>query len=242
MVQVPGLTWEEWQYWRQRNQPFGETEKLYINNLPGSEFLVDPCTSLKVSASSPPKFPSVGPRPSISIIDDTIPSEETSWIDYKVKWTIGNSTGTAIGDFLEVIEPANENINYPPQQGEQHYRNESQLEIDPTASDGDSASIDLQRNERGYVLVRMDGWATRLGYPINAPNLISVSGVKAYKYGTDILQPENQPLGFSGRTADGTNLGAVNLHKLRWSKTYVLDRVPQKWKDTITSGHPQFYV
>lgn len=240
-VAIPGVSWKDWQNWRRAYDPGLSDPYAPINYLPDTEIIVNPCNQLvNVAAGTGPTSQATIPYSEGALIPDTIPKEEDTWIRYHNRLEFISPTGTIAGTFLSssAREESETKTKKP--------YDEKKLQLSPAelvskGSDRQPYAVDYQTNEEPIVYVRLIGSAMRLGYPINAPQLESIGGVTAVKYGTDVLSPESQPLGFSGRTVDGKQLKSVNMHRLSWEKTYMINGLPSNWLTKMT-GHPQFYV
>lgn len=224
-VRVPGMTWQAWRDFLNRN--YALTPKFNIT--PQQEMVVDLCHPL--TSSSPGEIP-VAPtqKSGNNIFSANAPPEGSSWISYNNKFSYKNKTFTTVGT---VLSPS---AGSKYDQGSQNPKGESDLVVTkPNSATGDRFMLpDLQTATDEICYVTMRGSAVRIGYPINAPELISIGGAPVAKYGTDRIVPESKPSGFKKGSEK------VSIYKLSWRKSYIITTTPANWK-VETTGLPQIY-
>jgi hypothetical protein len=235
-VRIPGMTWKAWRDFLNKNYALNPK----FNVTPQQEMVVDLCHPL--TSSSPGEIP-VAPNQSTrtSIFSAEAPPEESSWIRYDNKFSYKNKNFTTVGTVLSPsAKPKKE-------KGSQNPRSESDLIITKPDSDSSSGNFnssstgnrfmlpDLQTAADEICYVTMRGSAVRIGYPINAPELISIGGAPVAKYGTDKIVPESKPSGFKKGSEK------VSIYKLSWRKSYIITTTPENWK-VETTGLSQTFM
>jgi len=127
---------------------------------------------------------------------------------------------------------------------------EKRLEKEFTPSPGLEKGLDsatepagiLIRHAKPQHIVTMRGFAIRLGFPMNAPNLVKYGGKNAFKFGTDRIIESKVAVG--AVTSSGNTSGVQTIYRLDWEKSYVLDDEPAIGvaSNVVTDGHPEIFV
>lgn len=229
-VRIPGMTWKAWRDFLSRNYALNPK----FNITPQQEMVVDLCHPL--TSSSPGNIP-IAPnqRNDRSLFNTEAPPEDSSWIRYNNKFSFKNKNFTTVG---AVLSPS---AKPKYEAGVQDPKSESALEVtkpnsESSSSTGDRFMLpDLQTSTDEICYITMRGSAVRIGYPVNAPELISIGGAKVAKYGTDKIVPESKPSGFKNGSE------RVSIYKLSWRKSYIITTTPKNWA-VETTGLPQLFM
>lgn len=224
-VRVPGMTWQAWRDFLNRNNVLAPK----IRPTPQQEMIVDLCHPL---TSFPPGDSFVAPAQttSRSLFSAEAPEEDSSWVRYNNRFLFKNKSFTTVGT---VLSPS---AKQRYEEGARSPKDQNELVV--TKDDSSSGSRfmlpDLQTSADEICYVTMIGNAVRIGYPINAPELVAVGGAPVAKYGTDRIEPQSRPSGFKKGSEK------VSIYKLSWRKSYIITTNPQGWT-VATTGLPQAY-
>ena len=111
------------------------------------------------------------------------------------------------------------------------------LKMNEAVSDGDANPIQIAAYAEAVTYVKMIGSATRIGYPINAPNLLSIGGYTAVSIGQDIIIPESKPIGL----VKFQNGAGCSIHRLSWERNYAINGNIRDFSNVRTTGRAEFY-
>lgn len=224
-VRIPGMTWYAWREFLKKNNV------LYpkVRPSPQQEMIVDLCHPL---TSFPPGETLVTPSQSSgrSLFSADAPPKESSWVRYVNKFEFKNKNFTTVGTILSPsAAPRYE-------ESASNVKEQDSLTVAPNYGTSSNRFLkpDLQTSAEEICYVTMRGNAVRIGYPINAPELVAVGESPVAKYGTDRIIPQSRPSGFKQGSEK------VSIYKLSWRKSYVLTKSPKGWTVQST-GLPQIY-
>lgn len=227
-----GLTWAAWRNYLGRQGTLVTTRNI----IPNSEVIVDLCHPL-VGPVTEERATYVTEKADTNLLVPQAPSEANSWTHYRCKFKYETQYFTSAGVLLS--EQAKEYGDDDADRANVLKANEDVgLSITPGWDKGNPKSYKTVEPSTGaepVTVVTMYGSATRIGYAINAPELMSVGGAPAKKYGRDIVTPSSQMSGFIGK--DGQ---PVRMHYLTWRRQYILTGQPKNWR-TKSTGHPEIY-
>lgn len=198
------------------------------------------------------------------IFNPEVPNKGATWIDYRNKFYFLNEnfTSVAVTTSPGAEESSDERekrlAGAAGKTGKDSF-NEGNIENGPT----DSVVV-TQTTAEPIRYITMVGTAFRLGYPIAAPNIVSVGQATAKLTGDDVQVQERMPTGMTAyqNTGKKDNKGqdivkpvTVDIYKLSWRRTYILIGNPGpppnagnqakgfeiQFTDGI-SGHPHDYM
>lgn len=238
---LPGLTWDA-----NRNRLTtlrAIPDNLVRNNiksLRGLTTIIDLCNAIQSDTGTSQADGT--PKSGIDLIASVDPpKEDESMLDYRNDYEdeVENSSiySRPLGNFEPQLEKIKDDI-------------QKRLEKEFTPSPDLQKGQDSENSSPGVIvrhakprhIVTMRGHAVRMGFPIDAPNLVKYGGRTAFKYGTDRVRQSKLAIGALQRS--GNTEGTTTIYRLDWEKTYILEDVPGIGVDSAvdTDGHPEIFV
>lgn len=176
--------------------------------LTGNEDIINVCN--QVSSSEPTvSAPNKPKNPKSLLVEDEKPTPETSWLDYQYRVDLIDYVDTVVNiplsDNPPRVEKARDAAELPSETS-------PVSDLLPVTSDNALTEIVTAHNPTAKVYkVVLSGKARRLGYRINAPNLLSYGGMTAVKIGQDEIVSRESP-----------SRKDIREYYLSWKKYYVL--------------------
>lgn len=197
------------------------------------------------------------------IFNPEVPNEGATWIDYRNKFYFLNENFTSVtvatSPQAEESSDAREERLANAQNSGKDAFNDGNIENNPTES-----VVVTQTTAEPIRYITMVGTAFRLGYPIAAPNIVSVGKASVQITGDDVQVQERLPTGMTAyqntkkKDQKGQDIYkpvTVDIYKLSWRRTYIIigDPGPRptagnqgksfeiQFTDGI-SGHPHDYM
>ena len=195
-----------------------------LGNLGATEVVIDPCNQIiedKLPITSRPAEGDIG----IGLFGVSCPPPESSWIDYQNIFTILTNTGQRV--FRKYKQPAG--IIRGQYRSVEINREESNVPPQTNTQSSESDYI-VQDFGNDMFKVNMRGFAIRMGYPTNPPDIDTFGG-RQVRMLEDISYSKNQVL---------VSYGDCPIYLTRWSLTYEVLGQPTGNTETnrVTSGEP----
>ena len=228
----------DWSLWKSSlsniQGPRGWQELTFF---PEDDIIIDVCNSSVPLSSNTPGISENTPG-TASLFQSECPPPEESWLKYENKYVIVSNEGTVEHTPLVDAEPRKEIVSGQLPKVNTDYKPLGQTEILTESSGGTAIPTPPKIRNKVHpteVRVIMIGSATRIGYQITPPNLVSVGGVDAIKRGKDKVATDVNTVGSVAQ--NGRNCG---LYTATWIKEYTLATQPTQWKP-LTDGRPELY-
>lgn len=193
-----------------------------------SEEIIDPCNQIVIQSSSNETSPRLN-KPQVYLVQDEKPQPDESWKTYEYSVRLLDYNESMVN-----VPLSNEQMRVETERKDASDASEPSLVPDINqglTSDNALTSLVSVFNPvaRSYRVV-LSGKASRLGYRINPPNLLSYGGMTAVKIGVDEVFEKTTPAG------KDINNQEMRTHYLAWRKVYVL--IPPDSSKAISSKNP----
>lgn len=206
--------------WQQRNQ-FITNQNIDAFQLPsdlpgtlsqGREKIINICTQARESATTYSAEYKPKP-PQALLIEDDKPTAESSWRGYEYRVRLIDYNQSVVNVPLSAQFPRIETARKSAERTEEA---SPVSDFNPITYQNALTEIVTVHNPTAKVFeVVLSGKAHRVGYRINAPNLVSYGGMKAVKIGTDEIVERVSP-------SRKVRNGVVSEYFLAWRKRYIL--------------------
>lgn len=225
-VRSANFSWDKWNKYLQNNNVTSSpmTQRQIV---PAYDYIVDLCHPLVSQSNNSSSQENTAEIPFTETpFSQKRPEPENSWLKWKNSFIVQDESHTTIGTILSKdVVPIQEvnNTNQIRGKGKLNLAQEYQTEI---------GEPQVSRAAKRTVFITMIGGAERLGYEINAPNVLTVDGTTVNKWGKDVIVPDERNSGILDETGK-----PIKIHTLKWRKTYILTAKPTNWIIRST-GYP----
>lgn len=219
----------DWENWRVSMLDIHSSRGIAgMRFLPADDILINICNTQ--FGSSNMTYSQVPVRSgSQGIFGPGCPLPQHSWLYFNNSFQVVQKANTVVSSKLSGYET----YRYQSQNSEspgQYIQGEEDKFEERSGPSQDSASETFveSRGSPTYI-VRMKGFAVRIGYPIKTPTLVSIGGIKATRIG-------------SPREHTGTvHAGECPIYAKSWIVEYALDNLPggDLAKSAVTNGVPE---
>lgn len=224
-------SWSKWKTSLNNVQgPRGWANNLGLAFNPADDVIIDLCNPSPLIAGHNPATPNTGSDPNTTKGDKPdSTAQEKSYISYDVGLKVDVKDGAIVSLPLKKTAPIQEETSttrMTSDVGLTYGTPEAPTNggsSGPTGSPSGTISVKpvIQRGRITRYMVTMYGHAVRVGYMPLVPNLKSVGGVKARKYGQDTIVYRTLGAG----TDVNTGL-PLTTHGVGWVKRYILEDSP----------------
>ena len=204
-----------------------------INRIP-ADYVIDLCNQSVKESTPPESLPT--PRSDFNYAYlISVPNQSNSFLDYKNYFDLEQITETVYGVRLSEEAPVQEPPKTDPVPPTK-FDPANQSSQSGTSSNKNLAIINPSSTQ---YTITMRGSAIRVGFGIDAPNLVSYGGQAAYKTGEKVRE---QVLQVSPVVKNENNNDvSPSIYRLDWEKTYILAGKPAN-SNKATDAIPERYA